>query len=591
MLRFLRRHSIKWQLVSIGLIVFLGVSAISALSYWQYSKLIYDKNNDNTKELLLTIRNNIGTNVNAMNRVMAAIGYNEIVQQYITEQDPVTRYELYNQISKLIVNLKSLKQGIVDVAIIGLEGNSFNCNGCAEAIPKSEIPERSSGYYYTAEQWNGTRVERGIVAALPVYSMGGYSAFGIKIGYVLLLADVYAIAPEIRTISQKTSGQFYILDREDHVYSSNDLSSIGGTLAPFLTDPGMKWGTRRMGDDGVTYVVHREPLPELGGAIVSRIPVSELFSGMEDVKRIIFYSVVALLLIVLLFFWRVSRHILEPLRKFIQFIYSIRVGGSFGFQERLSLEGYKEITLMASKFNLLLYEIDTLTDKLVHVRTRLMKLELMKQAAELAFLKSQIQPHFLYNTLETMKGIAAYKEVDELYDMADGLAEVFRYSVKGEDTVTLREEVAMVDAYLKVQQIRFGDRFETVRLYGEEVLSCHVPKMVLQPVVENALLHGIEPSMTKCTLAISCRKDASGGLVITVRDDGVGMDEAVLKRIRLKLSDHEQELEVKDHIGLVNVDKRLRFLYGADGALVIDSMRDEGTVVTMTIPLRGEQNV
>ncbi|MCU6713128.1 sensor histidine kinase [Paenibacillus sp. J5C_2022] len=591
MLRFLRRHSIKWQLVSIGLIVLLGVSAISALSFWQYSKLIYEKNSDNTKELLLTIRNNIGTNVNAMNRVMAAIGYNEIVQQYITEQDPVMRYELYGQISKLIVNLKSLRQGIVDVAIIGLDGNSFNCNGCGEVIPQRDIPERSSGYYYTAEQWNRTKVERGIVAALPVYSQGEHRAFGTKIGYVLLLADVYAIAPEIRTISQKTSGQFYILDREDHVYSSNDLSSIGGTLVPYLTDPGIEWGTRRSGDDGVTYIVHREPLPELGGAIVSRIPVSELFSGLEDVQRIVSYSVVALLLIVLLFFWRVSRHILEPLRKFIQFIYSIRLGSSSGFQERVSLEGYKEITLMANKFNLLLREIDTLTDKLVYARTGLMKLELMKQAAELAFLKSQIQPHFLYNTLETMKGIAAYKEVDELYDMADGLAEVFRYSVKGEDTVTLREETAMVDAYLKVQQIRFGDRFETVRAYGEEELSCHVPKMVLQPIVENALLHGIEPSMTKCTLAISCRKDATGHLVMSVQDDGAGMDEAVLERIRRKLSDHERELEVKDHIGLVNVDKRLRFLYGDAGRLSIDSTCGEGTTVTMKIPLRGEQSV
>lgn len=150
----------------------------------------------------------------------------------------------------------------------------------------------------------------------------------------------------------------------------------------------------------------------------------------------------------------------------------IKLGKPKSLQKRINLQGYAEIIVMANEFNEMLDEVDELTHRLLESNTRLYEAELVKKQSELAYLQSQINPHFLYNTLESIKGIAADEGVDKIYNMTKALALVFRYSIKGTDMVPLREELTIIKSFIFIQKIRFGNRFEVKYRFPEAILEC-----------------------------------------------------------------------------------------------------------------------
>ncbi len=249
---------------------------------------------------------------------------------------------------------------------------------------------------------------------------------------------------------------------------------------------------------------------------------------------------------------------------------------------------------MAAEFNSLLDEAEQLSQRLLEANTRLYGIELEKKKAELAFLRSQINPHFLYNTLEAITGIAVVEKQTKIKTMTRALSSIFRYSIKGADTVRLAEEVRMIESYIQIQQIRFADRFSVRYELPEEALNFRIPKMILQPLVENAIYHGLEPSENKGLLVVRAEVANSDKLEIIVEDDGVGMSLDSLQCIKssLALPSGEQSQDAEHiSIGLANVHNRIQLIYGSGSGLQIESSPDNGTVVRLTIAERREPDV
>jgi two-component system sensor histidine kinase YesM len=224
----------------------------------------------------------------------------------------------------------------------------------------------------------------------------------------------------------------------------------------------------------------------------------------------------------------------------------------------------------------------------------LYKAELVKKQSEIAYLQSQINPHFLYNTLESIKGIAAVERSDKIYNMTKALALVFRYSIKGTDMVPLREELKMIKSFIFIQKFRFGNRFEVTYHFPEPILDCKVPKMILQPIVENAIFHGIEPTIGECLLQL--KGEISGDVILlTVQDNGMGMDDESLRLIQGSLSvgqgltDRISDRTV--NIGIANVNNRIKLNYGNEYGIVIKSEAGIGTEVVIKMPFGGDRNV
>ena len=220
----------------------------------------------------------------------------------------------------------------------------------------------------------------------------------------------------------------------------------------------------------------------------------------------------------------------------------------------------------------------------------------LKTEAELHALQNQINPHFLYNTLELIRGRSLLQGMDDVADMAETLASLFRYSINAPgETATLSQELRNIHDYMRIQKQRLGDRFEYsehIDNNSEEVLNCALPVMTLQPLVENALMHGIMPKIGggKLTLRVTKRENI---LEILVEDDGVGMDDVTLSRIRALIRSKEQGRQEngKDGrrnmgIALRNVNQRIQLYYGTQFGLDVESTKNIGTVLSVRIPCR-----
>ncbi|MST33663.1 sensor histidine kinase, partial [Acidimicrobiaceae bacterium USS-CC1] len=195
--------------------------------------------------------------------------------------------------------------------------------------------------------------------------------------------------------------------------------------------------------------------------------------------------------------------------------------------------------------------------------------------AELRFLRAQISPHFVYNALTAIESYVR-SDPDRARELLVAFADFTRYSFAPfRQTTTIADELRLVDLYLDLARARFGDRFSVQLRVAPEVLSVRVPSLILQPVVENALRHGLEPN-GHGTLSISV-EDADAEAVLSVDDDGVGVEPARMRHLLDGTSGEEG-------VGLHNVDERLRAVFGEGHGLVVETGKGAGTRVTMRIP-------
>ena len=214
--------------------------------------------------------------------------------------------------------------------------------------------------------------------------------------------------------------------------------------------------------------------------------------------------------------------------------------------------------------------------------------ELTNTNADLFALQSQINPHFLYNTLDSIRGQAVRYKVYEIADMTKALSSIFRYTISKKDLfVTLRDELWNISTYFKIQQFRFNNRF-SLNMHGDtEALDYFIPKLILQPLVENAIFHGLELKTEPGHISIRYAATEKR-LIITVSDDGVGMSTETLDRIRSSISGEYILEPHASHSGIAlrNINQRIHLLYGKEYGLSVYSIENSGTDMEITLPIR-----
>lgn len=218
--------------------------------------------------------------------------------------------------------------------------------------------------------------------------------------------------------------------------------------------------------------------------------------------------------------------------------------------------------------------------------------EVLLKQANLATLQSQINPHFLYNTLECIRGMALLQEQENIADIAWSLSRFFRYSISGNsDTVSLRDELENIRNYTRIQNYRFRDRFKVEIQNVEALEDAMLPKLTLQPVVENAILHGLADVLEGGRIIVKVEQVGSD-VLITVSDNGCGMTVEQLDALNQKINDRKMKEGGEGRhtgIGMRNVDRRLKLHFGAEYGISIYSCKEIGTDVEIRIPYRPSQ--
>jgi two-component system sensor histidine kinase YesM len=274
--------------------------------------------------------------------------------------------------------------------------------------------------------------------------------------------------------------------------------------------------------------------------------------------------------------WGISRSIYNPIKKLHDVTATITRND---LQTLMTRDNVDEITELGMSFNIMVGKIRELLDSKMQEQENLKK-------AELRALQAQINPHFLYNTLDTIIWMAESKKTDDVIQMVRALSNFFRLSLsKGRDWITIGEEIERTRSYLTIQKMRYRDIMD-YRIEAEDaVLSHPILKLVLQPLVENALYHGLKNRRQRGTIVVRVRQQGENEVRLDVEDDGVGIPPDKLEHIRETLHDDTAEVSSEDGFGLANVNQRIRLYYGRQYGLAVESEYQRGTGVSVVIPL------
>lgn len=259
---------------------------------------------------------------------------------------------------------------------------------------------------------------------------------------------------------------------------------------------------------------------------------------------------------------------------------------SGNLNKRIDLTEIEEVDEIVIDMNHMIDEIQTITKKIFTTQDTLYETELRKREAELYALQSQINPHFLYNTLQCISGLAALKRFQDINEVALSMSEVFKYSIKPGEFVACVDELRIIYRYLSIYKIRFNGNLEYEIDVSDEILDRRMVKMIIQPTVENALLHGFVDTDKKPIIHIIGRIQ-EGNILFRIIDNGMGISHEKLLIIK-KLLDRSFTDSIKDQssfgLGLYNINRRIRLVYGDDYGISLFS-NPNGTEVDILIPL------
>ena len=277
--------------------------------------------------------------------------------------------------------------------------------------------------------------------------------------------------------------------------------------------------------------------------------------------------------------WAISRSIYIPIKRLHDVTSTITKDD---LKVLVTRENADEITELGLSFNIMIGRIRELLDSQMKEQESLKK-------AELRALQAQINPHFLYNTLDTIIWMAETQQTDQVVQLVSALSSFFRISLsKGRDWISIGEEIERTRNYLTIQKMRYRDILDFRIDIDPTLANNTILKLILQPLVENALYHGIKNKRNGGIISVRASQNGDGEIVLEVEDNGVGMTHDKLERVRAQISEDSEEIRLETGFGIDNVNKRIRLYYGRQYGLSIASEAGIGTCVTLVIPAKSE---
>jgi two-component system, sensor histidine kinase YesM len=404
------------------------------------------------------------------------------------------------------------------------------------------------------------------------------------LAYISLEISLEKINKLSENLYSRGSEEFYIVSPEGYlIYSSNSEVSANLQTQDWIkklihsnhTKGTMEWEK----DDFTGVMIYDQVSASAGGwYLVKRVPYATLYENAFNVTKInIMFGLIGLLLVILATFY-VSFKITSPIRILLQYIQQVEKGN---LQVQYESLGNDEIGILGYRFKKMIEKINDLIN-------REYKLELENKTNQLKVLQSQINPHFLYNALQSIGTVALKNKVPQIYTLVTHLSIIMRYGMNmEEDKVPLLKEINYIKAFLLLQKERFGDQLDYVIDVKDEVSNVQVPKMLLQPIIENYFKHGFDQRETKGEIRVICKKDGAY-LDIQVKDNGVGVTESRLQEIYAHLKEDKNSLGSESNIGLKNVYARLQLYYSESASLQFNQLATGGFLVTIRLPIGDE---
>lgn len=574
------KENVVFNIQSIIMSVLMAITLVTIVTMgfllYQRFKLAIDKMAvSNTEATVESTVDRVNSDLLDIRQIFDAANYN-IVQEF-----DISSEKFAEQFS-LLYEVNSDK--IESLALYGNEGRLIASEPVA--VEKENIDVKGQDWYKNAESaienvhfsipHIQNLYEDGLYRYHWVVSLSRYVDIndGEIPGSGVLLVDMkYSVIEDVlKQINDSSEGIYYYMISRDGqmIYHPRKTEMARGLFEEnSLKASGYEEGTYEITTDGHKESVVVGNIAYTGWKLIGVVPESVQTARINNFRYYIFTTIMVLMMMLLEGNRLISRKISKPIRKLDESVKTYEAGG----KTDIYIGGSSEIRHLGYSVQRSYERIETLMEEIICQQNE-------RRKSELDALQSQINPHFLYNTLDSIIWMAEGKKNEEVVVMTASLARLLRQSISNEDElVTIGKEVEYVRSYLTIQKMRYKDKLE----FEIEVEPCiaHVPiiRLVLQPIVENAIYHGLKYKDSKGLLKVHGYMKGEN-VVIDIIDDGVGMDEETLKHIYDK---HKVNYR-SNGVGVYNVQQRLILYYGKDYGIIYHSEKGKGTTASVVIP-------
>ncbi|PZM65674.1 sensor histidine kinase [Paenibacillus dendritiformis] len=606
----------RWNSIRTKLILFMLIATIvptvatMVVSYSYTTDSLKRRAIEENRQLMFQGKTNLGNLLDNLNRTSLAVytdheffrqlelGYDDYTAEantYVSLQNiaaamgDIWQVYLYrNKQQRATLVIQSLPRRMHDVAL------DENVRRYAQDGISMQPTHLSGMYGFNASPYYFPSIQV-FTLHRPIYRMPSSE----RLGYLSIDVKLEALSRIAEQLYARDKEQFYLVDDEGVIFYSGDREAIGRPFqetghnpAPFLASP-----SGSIEADGSLFVHERVETPLVNMTLIKIIPKHVLLEEANRAAVVNMLLIALSLVVIIIATIIVSFRITRPIRQLVRYISQVQTGN---LNVDIQPAGNDEIGVVSKRFR-------NMMDRLNNLIVREYQLEIANKTNQLKALQAQINPHFMNNALQSIGTLALQHKAPQIYKLVTALARMMRYSMyTDESTVTLREEIDHAKAYLQLQAQRFENAFDARFDLDSATLDLSVPKMTLQPLIENYFKHGLEQERSGGWLRIASRiisrpadGEEAGMIEITVEDNGRGM--ALQRRIELneRLEEvHPERLgirtshdlwrdaaadETSTGIGLVNVLTRLQLFSNGQAKLRIGAVEPRGTRITILI--------
>jgi len=480
----------------------------------------------------------------------------EMIYTYLGEIRPTFSFSYLS--NPIIENIRVFKK---DTKALQLEPDILNMDAFEDKKNEQAVlalpPNRGLWTYDASAQ-----------DALPVihYTHKLYNdSYSRELGLLRITANEKLINTLFQTLYKEKSWK-WLLDAQGKPLYTQPVPEWDSDLMQAFETSGQGDGVKSFYVQNSRFLVNMITLKKLG---ITLVDISEMgpAANMRPLQGWLIPGGISLLVILSLIYFMVASSITLRIIQFSRHLKRVPELKLATFPKK---SGTDEIGFLINSYNAMILRMEEMGER-VH------RTELLKKEAEIKMLQAQIKPHFLYNTLETMRMMAVMKNDQEIAEVAFTLAKLIRYSLaKSGDEITLQQEIDNVADYIAIHQVRMGERLKFELTLDGDFSSFSCPRFILQPIVENSILHGLGKLRRKGLISLSIR-DFPDHVCIEIYNNGAAIPPGRLREVREMIHGGQETRTVESGIGLVNVQERLKAFYGGDSGITVQSEEGKGT--------------
>ncbi|TCO77412.1 cache domain-containing sensor histidine kinase [Marinisporobacter balticus] len=588
----LYHHSIRYKIIIlVTLTVLLPISLFGAYLYTFISDSIVTQNiNKQLNQSIEQVNSSLLSKFRIIENTFTLFLSNQVIQSNLENALPEkntyyakarTRLEIETQLKYSVLNDYAWNSHLLKSVFIFQNNEDFYYL-LENYLPNDDIVKDHLQFIHASkDQFDKKVIITPSSSYEAIYFMKDIKTWITKdsIGKIIFSIDETTFTDIYNNIADSPNWQAYIFDDEGTIYFHPARNKIGKKIDRKFIPTEESNPIRELLIDGEVYFVKAKRIDDIGMTSLIMIPKNEITAKLDDLISKYLYTIIFIALLTIIISMFVVTNITKPIKDLIENIEEINDGV---FTTKMPSYQYSEFDEVSTTFN-------HMVDKIQYLINEVYEKQMLLTESELKALQAQINPHFLFNVLETISWEARLSNNENIYRMVNSLGELLRanFSFHSREKIKIRQEIEYIEFYLYLQKIRFDDKLMiNISQSDLSILDFYLPKLCIQPIVENAIIHGIENKIGKGHLSLTI-KNEHDGLYFEIIDDGVGFDTSHVDIDNIKNPEYVKTK--RKHIGLVNVNKRIKLIYGEPYGISIQSQINEGTKVIIHIPLdRGE---